>query len=80
MPRMLLVKKEHANVILVLLVMERHCVKVSLLNIKKVRAVPFKSTWEGGCHFFYFSVGCGGETRFFFMLGGVYFLLWGGGV
>ena len=34
-----------------------------------LKAVPFKSTWEGECHFFYFSVGCGGET-IFFMLGG----------
>ena len=30
-----------------------------------LKAVPFKSTWEGECHFFYFSVGCGGETIFF---------------
>jgi hypothetical protein len=43
------------------------------------RAVPFKSTWEGGnTIFFDFSVGCGGETIFFFMLGG--FFSTGGGV
>jgi hypothetical protein len=35
-----------------------------------IRAIPLKSTWEGGMPFFYFSVGCGGETIFFFLLGG----------
>ena len=44
-----------------------------------LRAVPFKSTWEGERHFFYFSVGCGGETIFFFLLGG-FFSIGGGGV
>jgi hypothetical protein len=34
-----------------------------------LRAIPFKSTWEGERHFFYFSVGCGGETIFFCVLG-----------
>jgi hypothetical protein len=42
-PRMLLVKKEHANVILVLLVMEIHCVKVSLLNIRKVKCIYIRN-------------------------------------
>jgi hypothetical protein len=38
-----------------------------------LRAIPFKSTWEGERHFFYFSVGCGGETIFFYVG-------WGGGL
>ena len=42
-----------------------------------LRAVPFKSTWEGGVPFFYFSVGCWGETIFFYV-GWVFFLLVGG--
>jgi hypothetical protein len=33
-----------------------------------LRAIPFKSTWEGGTPFFFnFSVGCGGETIFFYV-------------
>ena len=37
-------------------------------NTIPLRAIPFKSTWEGGeCHFFYFSVGCGGETIFLYV-------------
>jgi len=43
-----------------------------------LRAVPFKSTWEGKCHFFYFSVGCGGETMFFYVGWG--FFIGGGGL
>jgi hypothetical protein len=32
-----------------------------------IRAIPFKSTWEGGMPFFYYSVGCGGETVFVYV-------------
>ena len=41
-------------------------------NIYLLRAIPFKSTWEGGMPFFYFSVGYGAETIFFYVG-------WGGG-
>jgi len=47
-------------------------------NLEKlVRAVPFKSTWEEGTPFFYFSVGCGGEIIFFYV-GWVFFSIGGG--
>ena len=47
-------------------------------RVNLLRAVPFKSTWEGGgCHFFNFSVGCGGETIFLYV-GWVFFSIgWG---
>ena len=53
---------------------------IQYLSIYNLRAVPFKSTWEGVNAIFYFSVGCGGETILFSMLGEFFFLLVGGGL
>ena len=43
-----------------------------------ISAVPFKSTWEGECHFFIFLLVMGVKS-YFLMLGGVFFPIGRGG-